>query len=100
MYENKHEKDVVEFCEDNNILYIPIRLKISEKNVEGVVKREKQLLPDDIGYPKQTDFDKQPDLIQKRVSLFKKHPEKYTHIAIDTRFIHQIDIDCEEVDER
>ena len=86
------KQNVVAFCKEKRIPFIPTKLKIST-NANGKAKT-KELLPDFYGRPKPTDFEKRPELIEKRLERFKNYPSEYTHIGIDTREIHQIDIDC------
>ena len=91
---NEETQDVVEFCEQHEIEYIPLVVEIVT-GTDG--NKSKKLHPDFLGYkPKQTDFKDNPDDVKKRVERYKEHPSEYTHIAIDTRVIHQVDIDCEE----
>jgi len=89
-------QDVVSFCELQQIQYLPSKLNIvSVTSPDGTKAVKKVLQPDIFGFPKPTDFKDNPDAVKKRVERFKLRPEEYTHIAIDTRFIYQIDIDCE-----
>ena len=84
----------MEFYEQHEIEYIPLVVEI----VMGTDRKKSKLLqPDFLGYKqKQTDFKDNPDDVKKRVERYKEHPSEYSHIAIDTRVIHQVDIDCEE----
>ena len=93
--DNEETQDVVEFCD--GIDYIPLHVKI----VTGTDGKKAKLLQHDfLGYkPKQTDFEKNPGVVKTRVERFKEYPSEYTHIGIDTRVIHQVDIDCEEYSE-
>ena len=90
---NEETQDVVEFCEQHEIEYIPLVVEIIT-GTDG--KKSKLLQPDFLGWPKLTDFKDNPDVVKTRVERYKEHPSEYTHIAIDTRVIHQVDIDCEE----
>ena len=88
---------VVIFCELRQIQYLPIKLNlVPVTSSDGTTAVKKELQPDIFGFPKQTDFKDNPNAVKKRVERFKQRPEEYTHVAIDTRFIYQIDIDCEE----
>ena len=72
-------------------------MEIKSQFEDGIEKKVKSLQKDFLRVkPKPNDFELQPELVTKRVARFKKYPEEYTHIAMDTRDIHQIDIDCPE----
>jgi phage/plasmid-associated DNA primase len=89
---------VVDFCERHNIAFMPLLLEIRQTvNGDGGVTKSKLLKPDYLGYcPRVTDFDDNMSVVKRRVQRFKEHPNEYTHVAIDTRTIYQIDIDCAE----
>ena len=103
---------IKDFCDKHNILWFPIVLEIKQNN-EDPNKKEKVLKPiknecyahakktkegkEYKSYkPEPTDFDNLP------IETIKQRQEFITMsdwIAIDTRFIHQIDIDYSEYDE-
>jgi P4 family phage/plasmid primase-like protien len=82
---------LVDYLKKHGIQWFPINIRI-DTHTDGTLK--KVLLPylENQEMPKQTDFELlTSDELNKRF-LFKK----YRHIAIDTRFIQQIDIDSGE----
>lgn len=103
---------VRDFCEQHNILWFPIVLEIKQ-NKEDPNKKEKVLKPIKnscyahdkknkqgepfISYkPEPTDFS------NLSIEAIKKRQEFITMsdwIAIDTRYVHQIDIDHDEIDD-
>jgi phage/plasmid-associated DNA primase len=94
--------DIVAFCEKHNIEWMPIKLDIVPKQNEdgtlvmenGEPKRVKILLPDRFGMPKQTDFAQDPQKVKQRHAAYHQNSGNYTHVAMDTREVFQIDIDC------
>ena len=96
-FTNYNSENLIKFCETHGIRYIPIILKIKSQFEGGIEKKIKILQKDFFRVlPKPNDFDLQPELVARRVARFKQRPHEYTHIAMDTRDIHQIDIDCPE----
>ena len=86
---NHQKKNVVNFCEENGIQYIPVVVRIVEKNG----KKTKALKRDFLGMPDVNDFSNRNEQIQMRIQKLRNDPGHYTHIAIDTRTIFQVDID-------
>ena len=62
----------------------------------GEPKRVKKLRPDRFGMPKPTDFAQDPQKVKQRHAAYHQNSGNYTHVAIDTRKVFQIDIDCPE----
>ena len=96
--------DIIAFCEKHNIEWMPIKLDIVPKQNEdgtlamenGEPKRVKILRPDRFGMPKPTDFAQDPQKVKQRQAAYHQNPGNYTHVAMDTREVFQIDIDCPE----
>jgi P4 family phage/plasmid primase-like protien len=79
---------IIDYLKKQGISYFPIHIRINEDG-------KKELLPyiENHQMPKQTDFELLSATELCNRFLFNYH---YKHIAIDTRFIQQIDIDSEE----
>ena len=94
---NNEKIDIIRFCEINNINWRPIKLNIIQ-NAEGKYVKE---LQDDLlsGHkPKLSDF-RVADWVKNKMKKSQKQISNtyYTHIAIDTIKIYNLDIDWEEV---
>ena len=82
------------------ILTFPIKLQISTVIKDGQEKKNKQLVKDTYGWPGSLqDLAERPELVHKRLERFRSNPNEYTHIAIDTSNVYQIDIDCPQYSE-
>jgi len=93
---NNEKIDIIRFCEINNINWRPIKLNIIQ-NAEGKYQKE---LQDDLlsGHkPKLTDF-RDTAWVKNKMKKSQKQISNtyYTHIAIDTIKIYNLDIDWEE----
>ena len=77
---------IIDYLKKHNIQYFPINVSIADG--------KKTLLPyiENHQMPKQTDFEQ---LTQNELNNRLLFAYNYKHIAIDTRFIQQIDIDSE-----
>ena len=70
---NEETQDVVEFCEQHEIEYIPLVVEIVT-GTDG--KKSKQLQPDFLGYkPKQTDFKDNPDDVKNTCRAVQGTPK-------------------------
>ena len=96
--------DIIAFCEKHNIEWMPIKLDIVPKQNEdgtlamenGERKMKKNIRPDRFGMPKPTDFAQDPQKVKQRQVAYHQNSGNYTHVAMDTREVFQIDIDCPE----
>ena len=89
------ETPVIEFCDKNNIAWFPIHLKYVKTNenlADGSVKIKKEMMGRP--RPKTTYFDDNLGEIIKRKLLLATGGHPYTHIAMDTHRVKQVDIDC------
>tara|TARA_R110002020_G_scaffold182063_1_gene377375 strand:+ start:972 stop:3527 length:2556 start_codon:yes stop_codon:yes gene_type:complete len=93
---NNEKMNIIKFCEINNINWRPIKLNIIQK-ADG--KYEKQLKEDLITgkRPKLDDF-RDANWVKTKMKKSQKQitSDYYTHIAIDTIEIYNLDIDWEE----
>ena len=93
---NNNKIEIIEFCRINNINWRPIKLDIIQK-ADG--KYSKNLQKDLItgNRPKLDDF-RDADWVKNKMKKSQKqiNSEYYTHIAIDTIKIYNLDIDWEE----
>ena len=90
---NGDKIDIIEFCDKMDILWRPIRLEIKSKNDGTYIKN----LCDDLNSghkPKPNDFADADWLKNKLAKCQQKiTADYYTHIAIDTSKIYNLDVD-------
>ena len=92
---------VIEFCEKHSIPWFPLKLRLVPYDPpqyleDGKEKMKKHLVQTGNNPCKTTDFDLRHDLVNLRKAMYHQSQEsiQFTHIAMDTSHVRQIDIDC------
>ena len=83
--------DVVSWLDREHIDWFPIKLDLSKGLKTPIAIRLSQY---DFKTPTTNDFENlDADTLQARKDLYHRDPSKWKHIAIDTRFVHHVDLD-------